>query len=150
MWCLTSSISKYVWNFEIYYGKENAIPPHPPTPTAPPRVSSPINHDVDSKCEGQYGGSPRTGQMLQVQPRIGDAKLAHNVVLQLVDGLWDVGHCKNYRQLLLQYWIFYSASITRHVCFWYYHGQSGRSSYLFEEHIHIQECTTGNNTLEGA
>ena len=63
MWCLACSVLKYIWNFEIYCGKENGIPPQSPW------------------------------RMHESEPTIGDARLAHNVVMQLVDGLWDVGHC---------------------------------------------------------
>ena len=31
--------------------------------------------------------------MPEPQSGMGDAKLPHNVVMHLVDGLWDVGHC---------------------------------------------------------
>jgi hypothetical protein len=60
VWCVACSISKFVWNFEIYCGKENGIIPPP---------------------------------LVQPQPMVGDARLAHNVVLRLLDGLWDLGHC---------------------------------------------------------
>ena len=60
VWCLAT---KYVWNFEVYCGKENPI-------------ENPIglaNSNVESR-------------------RRREPKLAHNVVMKMVDGLANFGH----------------------------------------------------------
>ena len=56
----------YAWNFEVYYGKENASP----NPENVEEVSNPIIVPVHR----------------------GEPKLAHNVVLKMVEGLGNVGH----------------------------------------------------------
>ena len=64
MWCLACSTSKYVWNFEVYCGMENL------------QVKDPIglaNSNVHPIC-----------------PR--EPKLAHNIVLKVVDGLANLVH----------------------------------------------------------
>lgn len=55
VWCLACSVSKYVWSFEIYCGKEDVVVPPPLHPDA-------------------------------------DARLANNVVIRLLDGLWNRWH----------------------------------------------------------
>ena len=52
-----------------------------------------IIHDVKAKRIGFDEGGPHIGQMPQSQPIVGDTKSAHNVVMELVDGLWNVGSC---------------------------------------------------------
>ena len=62
MWCLACSTPNYVWNFEVYYGKDN------------PQVEDPIaNLNVHPIC-------------------LREPKLAYNVVLKMVNGLANVGH----------------------------------------------------------
>lgn len=63
--CLAGSISKYVWIFEIYYGKKVV-------------VLAPLLRTVDL--------------VRPVSVAI-DTRLAHNVVMRLVEGFWNVGHC---------------------------------------------------------
>ena len=73
VWCVACSISTYVWNFEIYCGKEIVPPPLPQEMPShgPPRPSPPLP-------------PPRA-------PR-DETHLAHNVVLRLLEGLWNIGH----------------------------------------------------------
>ena len=66
MWCLVCSTSKYVWNFEVYCGKEN------PLPQGENGIGL-ANSNVPSSCHGE-------------------PKLAHNVVLRMIDGLSNFGH----------------------------------------------------------
>ena len=47
---------------------------------------------MDSECDEQHGGGPRARELPQERHGIGDAKLAYNVVMRLIDGLWNVGH----------------------------------------------------------
>ena len=64
--CLVCSTSKYVWNFEVCCGKENA----PPGPRNAEDMPNPII----------------------VLVRHGEPRLAHNVVLKMVEELSNVGH----------------------------------------------------------
>ena len=67
VWCLPCSTSKYVWNFEVYYGKECLPAEVPLDPNGIPPLLPP-----PASC--------------------GEAKLAHNLVVQLLQGLWYRGH----------------------------------------------------------
>ena len=66
VWCFACSISKYVWNFEVYCRKKNPFP-------------------QGKDCIGFANSNV---------PSIlcGEPKLAHNVVLKMVDGLANFGH----------------------------------------------------------
>lgn len=33
------------------------------------------------------------GGLIELNVRIDNAKLAHNIIMSLIDGLWDGGHC---------------------------------------------------------
>ena len=63
VWCLACSVLKYVRNFEVYCGNKNPIPP-------------PSND----------------GPLIVVAPPLHQSNLAHNVVMRLLKGLWEVGH----------------------------------------------------------
>ena len=66
VWCLACSTSKYVWSYKVYCGKEISLP----------QVEDPISL-ANSNTHGVRQGEP---------------KLAHNVVMKMVDGLANFGH----------------------------------------------------------
>jgi hypothetical protein len=68
VWCLACSVSKYVWNFEFYCGKQD--PPSQQAPDLVPPIVPPLVPHVPQ----------------------GESKLAHNVVLRMLEGLWNRGH----------------------------------------------------------
>ena len=45
VWCLTSSFSKFIWNFEMYCGKENIIQNNhvDPIPPSVPQAQQKVN-----------------------------------------------------------------------------------------------------------
>ena len=67
VWCLVCSITKYVWNIEIDCGKE---------------------------CLPHLAPLDLNGEPPPLPPRTPheEAKLAHNLVLRLVEGLWHHSH----------------------------------------------------------
>ena len=66
VWCLACYTAKYVWNFEVYCGKETP----PPQPGHAQDIPNPT--------------------ILLV--RRGEPQLAHNVVLKMVEGLANMRH----------------------------------------------------------
>ena len=66
VWCLACSTSKYVWIFEVYCGKGNAPIKLGHAQVLPNRIITPMH------C--------------------GEPRLAHNVVLKMVEGLGNVRH----------------------------------------------------------
>jgi hypothetical protein len=87
VWCLACSVSKYVWNFYFYCGKSQAVNP-PLIPIVPdPPIVMPGEPTVDPPLA--------TMKPQPVQPpraRRGEAKLAHEVVLNMVSGFEGRGH----------------------------------------------------------
>ena len=67
VWCLACSISKYVWNFKANCGKEY------------PLIVAAMDQDIE----------PAPPFPLTTH---GEAKLAHNLVVRLLEGLWHHGH----------------------------------------------------------
>ena len=103
VWCLACLVSKYVWNFDFYCGKNGII--HPlvllpvdPSivPLEPPIVDAPLDPIEPQVVRFLQPVEPQVVEPPQplIPPRAhqGEAKLAHEVDLNFVSGLEGKGH----------------------------------------------------------
>ena len=84
IWCLVCSISKYVWNFEVYCRKENA---NPVVVAHTIGQSFTLVIRMSSSSLLAYGNGPSISVVVAPHAPHGKAKLAHAVVMRLLEGL---------------------------------------------------------------
>ena len=96
------------------------------------------------------GNLPATIPVPLARASIGEARLVQNVVIRLVDGLWDLRHDVTMNNFFSNIGLFHGTFSTRHLCYGNYPFQSCRASISSKEYKNVLEFFARDNIMADA